>query len=72
MSLGRTIGRMDPFQRACAFAWLFFAILSCVATATSLCLTFETDPTRGWWLAFAVAFIFAFGLYQKASIADAN
>ena len=64
-TLGRIIGKLQPFQRICAIAFLIFAFISCAATAQSLCLTLGLDGPR--WLIFLVAFIFAFGLYLLTS-----
>lgn len=64
-TIGKVIGKLEPFQRICAVAFLVFAIISCVATAQSLCLTLGLGGPQ--WLIFAVAFIFAFGLYLLTS-----
>lgn len=64
-TIGKVIGKLEPFQRICAIAFLVFAIISCVATAQSLCLTLGLGGPQ--WLIFAIAFIFAFGLYLLTS-----
>lgn len=64
-TIGKVIGKLEPFQRICAVAFLVFAIISCVATAQSLCLTLGLGGPQ--WLIFAIAFIFAFGLYLLTS-----
>lgn len=63
--LGRIIGKLDPFQKICAIAFFIFAIISCVATAQSLCLTLGLGGPQ--WLIFSIAFVFAFGLYLLTS-----
>lgn len=53
------------FQKICAGAFLIFAVISCIATAQSLCLTLELDVP--FWVMFIIAFVFAFGLYLLTS-----
>ena len=64
-TLGKIIGKLDPFQKICAIAFFLFAIISCVATAQSLCLTLGLGGPQ--WLIFVLAFVFAFGLYLLTS-----
>lgn len=53
------------FQKICAGAFLIFAVISCIATAQSLCLTLELQVP--FWVMFVIAFVFAFGLYLLTS-----
>ncbi len=66
-SLKKTIGKMNGFEKACAVFFVIFAIISCTATAQSLCLTLELGGPQWQWLIFIICFIFAFGLYFLTS-----
>jgi hypothetical protein len=61
----KIIGKLEPFQKICAVAFLVFATISCIATAQSLSLTLGLGGPQ--WLIFVIAFIFAFGLYLLTS-----
>lgn len=65
-TIGKVIGKLEPFQRICAVAFLIFAIISCVATAQSLTLTLGLD-TLPQWLVFTVLFVLAFLLFLLTS-----